>query len=94
MLLTFIIIFIANVFLFIWELIIGKFSYPASLQAAVLTPLMLLVYALIIDIRQVRITMFKSQKIVMNAFTSSATRGKSYGTSSQTHFILPGDEWD
>ena len=94
MLLTFIIIFIANGFLFIWELIIGKFSYPASLQAAVLTPLMLLVYALIINIRQVRITMLKSQRIVTNAFTSSATRGKSYGTSSQTHFILPVDEWD
>ena len=92
MLLTFIIIFIANGFLFIWELIIGKHSYPASLQAAVLTPLMLLVYALIINIRQVGITMFESKKIVANAFASSATRGKSYGASSQTHFILPGDK--
>ena len=94
MLLTFIKIFIANGFLFIWELIIGKFSYQTSLQAAVLTPFMLMVYALIINIRQVRITMLKSQKIITNAFTSSATRGKSYGTSSQTHFILPGDKWD
>ena len=94
LLLTFIVNITANCFPFIWELITGKSSYPATLQAAVLTPLMLMVYALILTIRQVRVILSKSRDILSDNNPSiSATRGKSYGAS-ETNFIVPDNEWD
>ena len=94
LLLTFIILVTTNAFLFIWESANRKSSYPATLQAAILTPLMLMMNALIITIRQVRVMLSKSKTILSTTNMSFlATHAKSYGAS-HTNFILPADEWD
>lgn len=96
LLLIFIINVAANGVLFIWGFITGKISYPATLQAAILTPLMIMVYALILTIRQVKFIMSKSREILSTANASSvATQAKSYGAlTSHTKYILPDDEWN
>ena len=44
LLLNYIVVFAANAFVFIWELIVRRPSFTATLQAAILTPISLLVY--------------------------------------------------
>ena len=94
LLLGFIIIVTVNASLFIRESITGKFSYAVTLQAAVLTPLMMMAYALIFTIRQVKVIVSKTREILSTVNASRlATYGKSYGET-HTNFILPDDEWN
>ena len=81
----------ANGLLFVWELITKKSSFPLALQAAIITPLMLIVYTMIITVRKMCIIRTGPKEIIPD--TSIATHGTSYGTSA-TNFVLPEDEWD
>ena len=84
---VFVLVVAANGVLFAWEQITQKTSFPIALLAAILTPLMLIVLTLIINIRKVR----AGREHYM--FESLATNGRSYGATN-TKFTLPDDEWD
>ena len=85
---------IFDAFFLMWETISRKFSMPVAALAIISLPLMLVVNALIILIRQTRIKISKNNDIVANTNAESALISAcsiSYGA---THFILPDDEWD
>ena len=91
-LLTFFIIAVtAGALHFVWELITKKSSFPFALQAAIITPLMIMVYTMIITVRKMCIIRTGPKELIPD--TSIATLGMSYGTTA-TNFILPQDEWD
>ena len=87
----FIVAVTANALPFVCELITKKSSFPLALQAAILTPLMLMVYTMIITVLKMCIIRTGLKEIIPD--TSIATHGMSYGTMS-TNFVLPLDEWD
>ena len=91
-LLTFFIIAVtANALPFVWELITKKSSFSLALQAAILTPLMLMVYTMITTVQKMCVMRTGPDEIIPD--TSITTLGMSYGTSA-TNFVLPEDEWD
>ena len=90
LLIVFILSVVANGLLFLWELVTHKSSFPLALLAAVVTPLMLIIYTLIVNIRKVCIIRARH---VNNFFESNATNGRTYGATN-TNFTLPDDEWD
>ena len=87
----FIISVAANALPFVWGQITKKSSFPIALQAAILTPLMSMVYTMILTVGKMCIVRTGPKEITLDS--SITTRGRSYGTTA-TNFVLPEDEWD
>ena len=90
---VFIIAVAANALPFVWWLITKKSSFPMALQAVIITPLMPMVYTMVVTVRKMCIIRTGPKEIIPRADTSIATLGRSYGTTA-TNFVLPEDEWD
>ena len=89
---TILIVFIigatANAILFAGEEILGRTSFIVSLQAAIITPLVVLIYFLLFFIQQLRIIRAGPKEIVRRLNVSEVTH-RSYDATSPTYFSLP-----
>ena len=94
LLIAVIIIVTANGIISAVKAITGKSSFPAALQAAVITPLMFMAYTIINAVRQISVIRTGFKKSYAGSINNSiATLGRTYGASA-TNFVVPEDEWD
>lgn len=91
LLVAFVLQAVANLLPIVWRTATKQYSFPITLQVAVLTPLTVMVYSLIVDVRQVYIIATRPRESV--TLGSVATCGRSYDTTSQTYFRIPDNEW-
>ena len=78
----------------IWRFVTKEFSFPIQMQTVIISPLLLMVYPIIIIIRHALICRKQLKIRTPPSFNTTINRQScSYGTT-DTHFNLPEDEWD